>query len=154
VAPNGRHSHSSGFVNCLCLSYNNSNRLATSDTLHDNTAHTTLVKDMLWPTVSWPGTRLMHMTRFLFFLLGVCWCHAPSLTRGWACRLEWPLDIMSAAILSSVSLRTLDLILLSQIWDSQSHLKTHTSPRNNSLYHESPGYWSQDWLHWQRSPAV
>jgi hypothetical protein len=42
---------------------------------------------------------------------------APSLTRGWVCRLQWLLDLASAVIFGSESRGTRDQILLSQIRD-------------------------------------
>jgi hypothetical protein len=44
-------------------------------------------------------------TRFSFTVrqLRVCWCGAPSLTRGWDCRLQMLLDFASAVILGSES---------------------------------------------------
>jgi hypothetical protein len=49
--------------------------------------------------------------------LRVCWCRAPSLTRGRVCRLQLLLALASAVILGSESLGTRDHILLSQIRD-------------------------------------
>jgi hypothetical protein len=49
--------------------------------------------------------------------LRVCWFGALSLTRGRVCRLELLLVFASAVILGSVSLRSRDRILLSQIRD-------------------------------------
>jgi hypothetical protein len=48
----------------------------------------------------------------------VCLCGAPSLTRGWVCRLQLLLDLTSAVILGSESCRTHDHILLPQIRDT------------------------------------
>jgi hypothetical protein len=44
--------------------------------------------------------------------LQVCWCGAPSLTRGWACRLQLLLVLASAVILGTESHGTHDHILL------------------------------------------
>jgi hypothetical protein len=49
--------------------------------------------------------------------LRVCWWRAPSLTRGWICRLQLLLAIASAVIFGSESRGTCDYILLSQIRD-------------------------------------
>jgi hypothetical protein len=50
--------------------------------------------------------------------LWVRWCGAPSLTRGWFCRLQLLLAHARAAILGSESRGSRDKILLSQIRDS------------------------------------
>jgi hypothetical protein len=49
--------------------------------------------------------------------LWVCWCGAPSLTRGRVCRLQLLLALASAVIFGSESHKTRDHILLSQIRD-------------------------------------
>jgi hypothetical protein len=51
--------------------------------------------------------------------LRVCWCGAPSLTRGWVCRLQFLLALTSVVILGSESRGTHGHILLSQIRDSR-----------------------------------
>jgi hypothetical protein len=50
--------------------------------------------------------------------VAVCWCVAPSLTRGRVCRLQLLLVLARAVILGFDSHRTHDYILLSQIRDS------------------------------------
>jgi hypothetical protein len=50
--------------------------------------------------------------------LWVCWCGAPSVTRGWVCRLQLLLVLVSAVILRSESRGTHDHTILSQIRDS------------------------------------
>jgi hypothetical protein len=84
------------------------------------------VKAMLRPTVSrpiWPAVRHPSGAHDQMYIpvrhLRVCWCGAPSLTRGRSYTLPLLLDLASAAILRSESHRTHDhCILLSQIWDS------------------------------------
>jgi hypothetical protein len=49
--------------------------------------------------------------------LPVCWCGAPSLMRGWVCRLQLLLALASAVIFSFKSRGTRDHILLSQFRD-------------------------------------
>jgi hypothetical protein len=78
---------------------------------------------MLLPTVRWPvclGVK-PHMelkARFCYCQFRVCWCGAPSLARGWACRLHLLLALAIAVILRSESRGTHDNILLPQIRDS------------------------------------
>jgi hypothetical protein len=79
---------------------------------------------MLRPTASRPvcfgiKPHLGLKTRFLL-LSGswrVCWCGAPSLTRGQVCRLQLLLVLSSALILGSESRGNHEQILLSQIRD-------------------------------------
>jgi hypothetical protein len=81
---------------------------------------------MLRPTASRPvylGTK-PHLEPKTIFLLpsdtyGVCSCGAPSLMRGWICRLKLLLALASAVILGSESHGTHDHILLSQIQDPE-----------------------------------
>jgi hypothetical protein len=65
--------------------------------------------------------------------LRVCWCGAPSLTRGRICRLQLLLALASAVILGSESRWTHDHILLSQVRDSpnlEGQVTVFISPRN------------------------
>jgi hypothetical protein len=65
--------------------------------------------------------------------LWVCWCGAPSLTRGQVCHLQLLLALASAVILGSESHRTHDHISPSQIWDSPNlvgQVPVSMSPRN------------------------
>jgi hypothetical protein len=63
-------------------------------------------------------THLGLKTRLLFIRqLRVCWCGAPSLMRGWVCRLQLLVVLTSAVILRSESRGTHDHILLSQVRD-------------------------------------
>jgi hypothetical protein len=58
--------------------------------------------------------------------LRVCWCRAPSLTRGRVCRLQLLLVLASAVILGSECRETQDHILLSQIQDSRNGQQVFT----------------------------
>jgi hypothetical protein len=60
-----------------------------------------------------PKTRILLVRQ-----LRVCWCGAPSLTRGRVCHLQLLLALTSTVILRSKSRGTHDHILLSQIPDS------------------------------------
>jgi hypothetical protein len=51
--------------------------------------------------------------------LRICWCEAPSLTRGRVCSLQFLLGLASAVFHMSESRGIHDYILLSKIWDSQ-----------------------------------
>jgi hypothetical protein len=65
--------------------------------------------------------------------LRVCWCGAPSLTRGRVYRLQLLLTLASAVILGSECCGIHDCILLSQIRDSPSlegQVPIFTFPRN------------------------
>jgi hypothetical protein len=62
----------------------------------------------------------------------LCWCGAPSLTRGRVCRLQFLLAFASTVILESKSGGTRDHILLSQIQDSPTW-------RTRSPYLQPPG---------------
>jgi hypothetical protein len=65
------------------------------------------------------STHLAPNTRFLLLSdsLRVCWCGAPSLTRGRVCLLQLLLVLASAVILGSESRGTHDRILFSQVRD-------------------------------------
>jgi hypothetical protein len=78
-------------------------------------------------------------TRIFTFQLNIC-DYSPyvtsSLARGWACRLQLLLGFASAVILSYVSRRTHDNILLSQIRDSpnlEGQIPVFISPRNRVI---------------------
>jgi hypothetical protein len=83
------------------------------------------VKVMLWLMVIqpvYPGVKHPSGAQDQIFVtvrqLRVCWCGAPSLTRGRVCCLQPLLVLTSAVILGSQSQGTHDHILLSQIRDS------------------------------------
>jgi hypothetical protein len=66
------------------------------------------------------GTHLGPIAIFFNYLyrqFRVCWWGVPSLTSGQICSLQSLLGPASTVIFGSKSLRTHDLILLSQIWD-------------------------------------
>jgi hypothetical protein len=76
--------------------------------------------------------------------LQVCWCRAPSLTKGWVCHLQLLLVLTNAVILGSESRETHDHILLSQSRDSPNldgQVLVVTSDRNRvaQLYHQALG---------------
>jgi hypothetical protein len=88
--------------------------------------------------------------------LRVCWCEAPSLTRGRVCSLQFLLVFASAVILGSESPGIHDNILLSQIQDSPNldgQVPVFISLRNRvaQLYPQELGslflasYYSQDY---------
>jgi hypothetical protein len=65
--------------------------------------------------------------------LWICWCRAPSLTRGRVCRLLLLLALASAVVFRSECRGTHDHILLFQIWDSsnlEGQVSIFISPRN------------------------
>jgi hypothetical protein len=66
------------------------------------------------------GTHMgfIDQTFIAFTQLQVCWRGAPCLMKGWVCRLQFLMGLTNAFILGSGSHRTLDHILLYQIWDS------------------------------------
>jgi hypothetical protein len=79
--------------------------------------------------------------------LRVCWCGAPSLTRGRVCRLQFLLALASAVIFGSESRRTRGNILLSQIRDfpfrrllrlAGSRWRYSTPPPHGSLWTLTP----------------
>jgi hypothetical protein len=74
-----------------------------------------------WQSVSKPWCRGLSGAHDKIFIiiwqLRVCFCWAPSLTRGRVCLLHMLLLLASVVILGSESLGTRDHILLSQIWD-------------------------------------
>jgi hypothetical protein len=75
--------------------------------------------------------------------LRVCWCGAPSLTRGQVCRLQLLLALASAVILGSESYGTHDHILLPLIRDS-----TKLEEQDPYLYPPRPGWPSYTPRHW------
>jgi hypothetical protein len=87
----------------------------------------------------------------IFFQLNTCG-HRPyvtsSLTRGWVCHLPLLLVLASAFILRSESRRTLDHILLSQIWDSP-----NLESRSPYLYPPGTGWPSYTLRHWVPFPS-
>jgi hypothetical protein len=121
------------------------------------------VKVMLWPTVSrrvYPAVKhpsgAQDQISITVRQLQVCWCEAPSLTRGWICRLKLLLALASAIILGSESRGTHDHILQSHIRDSpnlEGQVPVFISPRNRvlQLYSQALGslfvasYGSQDY---------
>jgi hypothetical protein len=81
---------------------------------------------------------------YFYQTAAVCWCGAPSLTRGRVCRLQLLLVLASAVIFGSESRGTHDHILLSQIRDSptlEGHVPVFISPRNRvaQLYSQALG---------------
>jgi hypothetical protein len=79
----------------------------------------------------------------------ICWCRAPSLTRGWACSLQLLLFITSTVILGSESRRTYDYILLSQIWDSpnlEGQVAVFIYLRNRNRNSHTSMCWMSHWL--------
>jgi hypothetical protein len=85
-----------------------------------------------------------HDQRF-FFQLNTCF-HSPyvtsTLTRGWVCRLQLLVALVSIVILRSVSCGTHDHLLLSQIWDSPNlDCQVTVSPGR-----EWPGYTPSHWV--------
>jgi hypothetical protein len=95
------------------------------------------------------ATSLLRLTtRIFIFQLNTCG-YSPyvtsSLTRGWVCRLQLLLVLVSAVILRSESRRTHDHILQSQIGDSpklEGQVPVLISPRNivARLYPQALGY--------------
>jgi hypothetical protein len=76
--------------------------------------------------------------------LWICWCEAPSLTRGRFCRLQLLLALAIADILGSKSRGAHDHIWLSQIRDSpnlEGQVPVFISPRNSvaQLYSQALG---------------
>jgi hypothetical protein len=82
-----------------------------------------------------------------FFQLDTCGhnpCITPSLTRGWVCRLQFPLNLANAVILRSESDGTHDHILLTQIRDPPPTWRA----RSPYLYPPGTGWPSYTPMHW------
>jgi hypothetical protein len=84
--------------------------------------------------------------------LWVCWCRAPSLTRGRVCRLQLLLILASAVILGSESRRTHDHILLSPF-------REFLNRRAKSPYLYPPGigwpsYYPRKWVLFSLPPTT
>jgi hypothetical protein len=76
--------------------------------------------------------------------LRICWCGAPSLTRGRVCRVQLLMILASVVILGSESRGTHDHILLSQVRDSpnlEGQVPVFIYPRNRvaRLYPQALG---------------
>jgi hypothetical protein len=98
-------------------------------------------------SVSLATSPLRPKTRIFVSQLNTCGYspHAiSSLTRGWDCRLQLLLVLVSAVILRSESRGTHDHILLSQIWDSpnlEGQVPVFISPQDQGGPVIAPGTW-------------
>jgi hypothetical protein len=98
-------------------------------------------------SLSWSWSVLIWGTRPDFCYvkqLRVCWCWAPTMTKGRLCRLQPLLVLASAVVLLSESRETHDYILLSQIRyfpNLEGQVPVFISPRNRvaQLYPQALG---------------
>jgi hypothetical protein len=112
------------FLIC-CFESTNNHKLTLSNTVKVKVK----VKVILRPKRSRPvclgvrhpsGTRDQFVSLFnvIFLQLRICWCGAPSLTRGRVCSFLFLLGLTIGILLGSGSRGTHDHILLPQYWDS------------------------------------